>query len=777
MSCHVRETCSIVNRFRKDLREPVGEIKKIVIDKTLEDGAVGFVEMKIETKAIGTGNGNSNSTNGVGSPLISTPLRFPAVSDAPTATTRSVASTATTVTTATTTTNTVAVSMTIGNNTSGVVASTDYSLSSSLSTSTTTSKSKRSAGPIKMNAFDLINMVGGAAMNRLLQKDEEKRLKTFTQFSSSMTSDVLLRHMKDVFARFPGAKARVSDTRCRAKVEVAAQSPTMLNNSSHNASIPSTTTSNNGRGEVSITVQLYQMTPTLHMVECRRTKGDTMAYHDWYREFKERMEHAEREFKRSPNAAATTTTGSGNNNSVTLPIIMSPSTPSSRPNGSNGASARASGVSSISGMQHLTTGGLHRPSVSAAGAAPSSTLSLSSANSQQSSMTHNNNNVSRSPLVTTTIAASLAASASSPGGGGSSVTNSPNVSDGGKRRSLVALDDNSAPIPSLPSHSTALYRNASAPAPMHTNNDRVTPSVSSATTATSSALPSASSSLSGLPPSITTAFPSTSTPGHGHANINLNVNTPGGLAPFAVNNNNNTVAPSTTAAATAPAPIIFSPSSPSLTHSTVLPNAPPPMISLSSNGTSSSTVTTPSPLLFSPSPHQQQQQSALLDHNVNVGGMRSSPLRASSIFHVSSSSSSSGTTMSSNNNGSHSHGHGHPPPLVRVPSHLNGMPPVLGRSPSSVIFANAAGSYANVGLISSGPLTSSNSTSVGVNGAAGGASSVMFMPSSNPNSPAVFTTNNNNAAAPSSTPTATSVTGPSLTTSSTQPIRFPQVHT
>ena len=43
------------------------------------------------------------------------------------------------------------------------------------------------AAPIQINAFDLINMVGGDAMNRMFLRgsDKERRVRTFTQFTSA----------------------------------------------------------------------------------------------------------------------------------------------------------------------------------------------------------------------------------------------------------------------------------------------------------------------------------------------------------------------------------------------------------------------------------------------------------------------------------------------------------------------------------------------------------------------------------------------------------------
>jgi len=43
------------------------------------------------------------------------------------------------------------------------------------------------------------------------------------------------------------------------------------------------------RGKVLMLIQLYEMTPKLHMIKCRKMKGDIFAYHDLYREIKKRI--------------------------------------------------------------------------------------------------------------------------------------------------------------------------------------------------------------------------------------------------------------------------------------------------------------------------------------------------------------------------------------------------------------------------------------------------------------------------------------------------------
>lgn len=43
-------------------------------------------------------------------------------------------------------------------------------------------------------------------------------------------------------------------------------------------------------GPVVMVVQIYQMTPTLHMIECKRQHGDIFQYNEYYHAFKQRFE-------------------------------------------------------------------------------------------------------------------------------------------------------------------------------------------------------------------------------------------------------------------------------------------------------------------------------------------------------------------------------------------------------------------------------------------------------------------------------------------------------
>ena len=123
-------------------------------------------------------------------------------------------------------------------------------------------------GPRKMNAFDLINMVGGAAMNRMFIRGlggKGRQVKT-TQFTSSAPWDVLLQRLQRVLSEMEGVDWEVNEKYAQVRA-----------------------VKEGDRGQVALCGQVYEMTPTLYMVECRKVKGDMFFYYDFYREIKRRM--------------------------------------------------------------------------------------------------------------------------------------------------------------------------------------------------------------------------------------------------------------------------------------------------------------------------------------------------------------------------------------------------------------------------------------------------------------------------------------------------------
>jgi hypothetical protein len=116
-------------------------------------------------------------------------------------------------------------------------------------------------GPIPLNAFDLINMVGGAAMGRMFQRGADKQLRTFTQFTSTLPVDDILSKLSDVLQAMSECTFKIYPRPCVVKIS---------------RSTP--------RGKILGSCQLYQMTPKLFMLEWRKLKGDVFLFFDFFKE-------------------------------------------------------------------------------------------------------------------------------------------------------------------------------------------------------------------------------------------------------------------------------------------------------------------------------------------------------------------------------------------------------------------------------------------------------------------------------------------------------------
>ena len=104
-------------------------------------------------------------------------------------------------------------------------------------------------GPIPLNAFDLINMVGGAAMGRMFQRPADRAVKTFTQFTTNLPLPQILQRVQDVLTEMGETEFRVHEAQTLLKAARAAP-----------------------RGKILASCQVYQMTPRLFMLEWRKIK-------------------------------------------------------------------------------------------------------------------------------------------------------------------------------------------------------------------------------------------------------------------------------------------------------------------------------------------------------------------------------------------------------------------------------------------------------------------------------------------------------------------------
>lgn len=125
-------------------------------------------------------------------------------------------------------------------------------------------KDKNDGGLKVMNAFDLINMCGGMALNRMFQSNDEKRVKRSTQFTSTIPA-------ASIMTRLTG---HLESLHCEINVENASKVKAVLQTP---------------KGAVGVVIQIYMLADSLHLVEVRRGKGDIFEYHKFYSQLNEQM--------------------------------------------------------------------------------------------------------------------------------------------------------------------------------------------------------------------------------------------------------------------------------------------------------------------------------------------------------------------------------------------------------------------------------------------------------------------------------------------------------
>uniref|UniRef100_K3WNX6 non-specific serine/threonine protein kinase n=1 Tax=Globisporangium ultimum (strain ATCC 200006 / CBS 805.95 / DAOM BR144) TaxID=431595 RepID=K3WNX6_GLOUD len=125
-------------------------------------------------------------------------------------------------------------------------------------------KKSKDGGLKVMNAFDLINMCGGMALNRMFQSNDEKRVKRSTQFTSTIPA-------ASIMTRLTGY---LESLNCEISVDSASKVKAVLQTP---------------KGAVGVVIQIYMLADSLHLVEVRRGKGDIFEYHKFYTQLNEQM--------------------------------------------------------------------------------------------------------------------------------------------------------------------------------------------------------------------------------------------------------------------------------------------------------------------------------------------------------------------------------------------------------------------------------------------------------------------------------------------------------
>jgi hypothetical protein len=112
-------------------------------------------------------------------------------------------------------------------------------------------------GPKLLNAFDVVNMFGGMALNRMLSTEDESKVNRSPQFiSAAAPREILERIHRSLIAM--ECEPKVDDVNYKVKATI--RTP---------------------KGEISIIVNIYALSESLRFVEMHRGKGDLLEYNRW----------------------------------------------------------------------------------------------------------------------------------------------------------------------------------------------------------------------------------------------------------------------------------------------------------------------------------------------------------------------------------------------------------------------------------------------------------------------------------------------------------------
>jgi hypothetical protein len=132
------------------------------------------------------------------------------------------------------------------------------------------------SGPRPLNAFDLINMVSGQSMNNMLLFNkgvQSQGQPSFTQFTSRLPTDVLMKRIDYVLLSIPRIRYRICLRKCQ--VSLVWTSPKNHRIGAH--------------------IEVYNLTNALHMVQCKRMHGSILAHHELYKRLRDDIKANERD--------------------------------------------------------------------------------------------------------------------------------------------------------------------------------------------------------------------------------------------------------------------------------------------------------------------------------------------------------------------------------------------------------------------------------------------------------------------------------------------------
>lgn len=132
-------------------------------------------------------------------------------------------------------------------------------MSEAISEGAAEEESKADAGPSELNAFEVVNMFGGMSLNRLLLTSGAKAVRKFPQIISGLEAS-------DIATKLKTAAAAVG-----LKIDAADSTASSIKGTILTA-----------KGEVSVNMIVYSMSPSLRLVSVVRGKGDLLEYNKMY---------------------------------------------------------------------------------------------------------------------------------------------------------------------------------------------------------------------------------------------------------------------------------------------------------------------------------------------------------------------------------------------------------------------------------------------------------------------------------------------------------------
>ncbi|GJN09239.1 hypothetical protein PR202_ga27227 [Eleusine coracana subsp. coracana] len=120
---------------------------------------------------------------------------------------------------------------------------------------------ERREKPESMNAFALISRSQGFNLGNLFEKDMMGTVKRETSFTSQCTPQEIMSKIEEACGPL-GFNVRKKDYKMKLKGDKSGR-----------------------KGHLSVATEVFEVAPTLHMVELRKTGGDTLEFHNFYKSF------------------------------------------------------------------------------------------------------------------------------------------------------------------------------------------------------------------------------------------------------------------------------------------------------------------------------------------------------------------------------------------------------------------------------------------------------------------------------------------------------------